>query len=166
MNICGKYVIVQGRVIRIARLDADKYEFLDEPEAVLNGLRECGRRIDLFTFLQKLPKDLKELPGSTPSFSYPMEWDNLAVLPVSTFDHWLSHQIRPEARNRARQAAKKGVVVREVPFDDALVREYGRSTTSAPSARAGLSVITVRTSKQCIKRKRLISTVVFLSGRL
>src|SRR5438270_3410101 len=51
-----------------------------------------------------------------------MEWDNLAVLPVSTFDHWWNQQIRSFPRNRARQAEKRGVKVREVPFDDALVR--------------------------------------------
>jgi hypothetical protein len=51
-----------------------------------------------------------------------MEWDNLAVLPVSTFDHWWTQQITSFPRNRARQAEKKGVVLREVPFDDTLVK--------------------------------------------
>jgi hypothetical protein len=122
VNICGKYIRVQGRLIRIARLDTDKYEFLDDPEAVLKGLRECGERVDIFTFLQKLPDNLQESPRVEPRFRYPMEWDNLAVLPVSSFDNWWSSQIRWEARGRARQAGKKGVVLREVPFDDALVR--------------------------------------------
>lgn len=122
MNVCGKYIRVQGRMIRIARLDTDKYEFLDDPEAVLKGLRECGERVDIFTFLQKLPDNLRESSMTEPRFHYPMEWDNLAVLPVSSFDNWWSRQIRWEARGRARQAGKKGVVLREVPFDDALVR--------------------------------------------
>ena len=51
-----------------------------------------------------------------------MELDNAAIVPVSTFDQWWNHQIRPEARNRARQAEKKGVVIRQVPFDDTLVK--------------------------------------------
>ena len=51
-----------------------------------------------------------------------MEWDNLAVLPVSTFDSWWSQQIGFKARNKAKQAAKKGVIVREAPFDDALAQ--------------------------------------------
>jgi hypothetical protein len=46
----------------------------------------------------------------------------MAVLTVSTFEHWWTKQIRSEARNRARQAEKKGVTVREVPFDDIFVR--------------------------------------------
>ncbi len=66
------------------------------------------------------------MPETSPKYAYPMAWDNLAVLPVSTFDRWWNHQIRSEARNRARQAEKKGVTAREVPFDDALVQGISR----------------------------------------
>jgi len=43
-------------------------------------------------------------------------------LPVSTFEHWWTHQIGFKARNKAKQAEKRGVSLREVPFDDALVK--------------------------------------------
>jgi hypothetical protein len=115
MKVCGQEVKVQGSLIRIARLEGDGYLFLDNPEEFLNGLRQSGVRIDLFTFMQKLPE-------TTPKYAYPMEWDNFAAVPVSTFDHWWTHQITAEARNRARQAEKKGVVLREVAFDEALVK--------------------------------------------
>src|SRR5258707_98512 len=115
MRVCGKDIRIEGRVVRTARLDADRYHFLDDPEAIIEGLRKSGKRIDLFTFMQRLPE-------TTPKYAYPMEWDNLAVLPVSTFDHWWTQQIRSFPRNRARQAEKRGVELREVPFDNALVR--------------------------------------------
>jgi len=82
---------------------------------MIESLRKCGDRIDLFTFLQKVSE-------TSPKYGYPMEWDNLAVLPVSTFDHWWTQQIRSFPRNRARQAEKKGVVLREVPADEKLFR--------------------------------------------
>ncbi len=115
MKVCGKSIKIHGRLIRIARPDADSYESLRDPEAVLDGLRRSEMRIDLFTFMQIMPQ-------TSPNFAYPMEWDNLAVLPVSTFEHWWAHQIRSFPRNRARQAQKKGVAIREVPFDESLVR--------------------------------------------
>jgi hypothetical protein len=115
LEICGKSIQIQGRLVRIARLDADKYHFLDNPAAMIEGLQKCGTRIDLFTFMQRLPETEKK-------YSYPMELDNLAVLPVSTFDHWWNQQIKSYPRNRARQAAKRGVVLREVPFDETLVK--------------------------------------------
>jgi len=115
IKVCGKEIRVGGRLLRIARLEADKYLFLDDPEALLEGLRKCGTRIDLFTFLQRLPE-------TAPMYPYLMEWDNLAVIKVSTFDAWWNNQIRFKARNKARQAEKKGVTIHEVPFDDTLVR--------------------------------------------
>jgi hypothetical protein len=114
MKIGGKEIRVSGRIVRIARLDGDKYEFPGDPEALLTELRSCGTRIDLFTFLQKIPE-------TAPKYSYPMELDNLAVLPVSTFDYWWNKQIRSYPRNRARQAEKKGVVLHEVPLGEALI---------------------------------------------
>jgi len=115
MNISGKDIKIDGRVLQIARLDGDGYKFLPDPEAVLSELRRSRVKPDLFTFIQKLP-------GTSPRFAYPMEWDNMAVLPVSTFEHWWMQQIGFKARNKAKQAEKKGMVLREVPFDDALVR--------------------------------------------
>jgi hypothetical protein len=143
MKACGKEIKIQGSLIRIACLDGDKYEFLDDPEATLACLRESGVRIDIFTFLQRLPE-------TSPKYDYPMEWDNLAVLPVSTFDHWWTQQIRSVPRNRARQAEKKGVTLREVPFDDALVRGiweiYNESPVrqGKPFAHYGKNIDTVR----------------------
>ena len=70
---------------------------------------------DLFTFMQRLP-------DTSPKYKYPREQDNFAVIPISTFEHWWTKQIGFKARNKARQAEKKGVFFREVPFDKELVR--------------------------------------------
>jgi hypothetical protein len=112
MIVCGKDIRVKGQLVRIGRLDADSYKYLDDPSEVIEGLRKSQPRVDLFTFLQKPPE-------TTPKYSYPMEWDNLAVLSVSTFDNWWTKQLGFKARNKAKQASKKGVIVREAPFDDA-----------------------------------------------
>jgi hypothetical protein len=115
IHVSENEINVGGRLIRIARLHGDSYKFLDDPEPIVDGLRKCGTRVDVFTFSQRLP-------DTSVRYTYPVELDNLAVLRITTFDHWFNHQIRSYPRNRARQAEKKGVVIREVPFDDALVR--------------------------------------------
>jgi len=115
IKVCGKEVRVKGRLIRFAQLEGDGYEYLEDPKTMLEGLRECKTRIDLFSFMQRLPE-------TSPKYAYPMEWDNLAALQVTTFDHWWTQQIGFKARNKAKQGEKKGVVVREAPFDDALVK--------------------------------------------
>jgi Acetyltransferase (GNAT) domain len=113
MMVCGREVEVRGRLVRIGRLHGDKYKFLDDPEEVLAGLRASRPRVDIFTFMQKLPE-------TSPKYDYPTESDNLAVLPITTFSNWWNETLGFKARNKAKQAAKKGVIVREVPFDDAL----------------------------------------------
>jgi hypothetical protein len=115
VRVCNRDIKIEGRLIRTARIDGEKYCFLDDPKPVVEALRTCGTRVDLFTFLQRLPE-------TSPKYELPMVWDNFAALPISTFDHWWNNQIRPYPRNRARQAEKRGVTLREVPFDDALVK--------------------------------------------
>jgi hypothetical protein len=125
MNVCGKEIKIQGRLVRIARPEGDKYTFPDDPEVFVESLRKRKSRIDIVTFLQKLP-------DTSPKYPYPMEMDNLAVLTVSTFENWWNNQIRSYPRNRARQAEKRGVALREVPFGEELVRGICRIYNETP----------------------------------
>ena len=115
MQLCNREIKIEGRLVRLARIGGEKYLFLDDPAPVLQAAKKCRTRIDIFTFMQRLP-------DATPKHKYHMEMDNLAVLPVSTFEHWWNHQIRSLPRNRARQAEKRGAVLREVPFSEELVQ--------------------------------------------
>jgi hypothetical protein len=65
---------------------------------------------------------MQGLPDTSPQYAYPMEWDNVAALEVTTFDHWLTKQINTNARKALRIGEQRGIVVREVPFDDVLVQ--------------------------------------------
>jgi hypothetical protein len=115
LKVCSKEILIKGRLIRVASLDAEGYQFLEDPNLAVGILRELRTRVDLFTFIQKLSE-------TTRKFSYPMEWDNIAALHISTFDEWMTREIDFKVRNKIRKASKMGVVVREVPLDDALVR--------------------------------------------
>jgi hypothetical protein len=125
MEICGNNIGVKGRLVRIGGIAAEGFEFVEKPEEVLKHLREFGKGVDLFTFMQPLPL-------TSPQYNYPMEWDNLAALPVSTFEHWFSQQIDGKTRNIVRRSEKKGLVVKEVPFDDALVRGISEIYNECP----------------------------------
>lgn len=110
----SKEIWVEGSLLRIAHLDGEKYTSAGDPEEIAAVIAASGRRTDLFTFLQ-------HPPDTQPRYPYVMEWDNLAVLPVTSFDNWWNNQIRSVARNRARQAEKKGVIVTEIPFSNELL---------------------------------------------
>src|SRR4051794_231907 len=115
MEVGGRDVRIDGALLRVARLAAETYEFVDDPEAAREALLRAESRIDLFTFMQ-------QVPDTSPRHAYPMEWDNVAALRVSTFEHWWTKQIGSKTRSHVRVAEKKRLVVREVPFDDVLVR--------------------------------------------
>lgn len=114
MEVCGKEIRSRGRLVRIASLEGEGYRFLEDPKEALGSLRQSKTQFDLFTFTQRLS-------DTSPKYSYPMEWDNLAAVKISTFDDWMTHQINFKVRNKIRKSAKNGVLVREVPFDDALL---------------------------------------------
>lgn len=114
MKVCGQDIAVDGRLIRIARIDGEKFTVPSDPKLSIAELRAAGMKADLFTFLQAPP-------DTSPHYDYYSELDNFAVLPVTTFDNWWTNQIQSLARNRARQAPKKGVEIREIPFDDRLL---------------------------------------------
>lgn len=115
VTFSNREFVVEGTICRVAHLDADDYKFIDDPDAAISVMRKAGVRADLFTFLQRLPDTAVKYP-------YPLEMDNLAVLSISTYENWWTKQIGFKARNKAKQAEKKGVVVREAAFDDDLVR--------------------------------------------
>jgi hypothetical protein len=125
LEVCGKELRIDGRLIRIGYIDGEGYQFLEDPEAALDSVRKSRARVDLFTFVQRIS-------DTSPKYKYPMEWDNFAVLPITTFDHWMTNQISSRVRSTIRKTSKDGLVVREVPFDDALMRGISQIYNETP----------------------------------
>lgn len=112
---CGEtlQLRVQGKFPRIGFIDGGNFTFPCSPSQVLNELQNSS--FDLFTFLQK--------PGvEGPRHPYPFELDNLAILPISTFDYWWERQVGSKVRNQVRRSEKKAVVVQEESLTDELVQ--------------------------------------------
>jgi hypothetical protein len=117
VQVLGTTVIRTGRWPKLAAVHDESLvecEAVVAPASFMEVLKRTGLKADIFTFAQKLP-DL------TPKYPYHMEWDNLAVIPITTFSHWWERRIKSAERAAVRKAAKTGVVVKQVEFDDALV---------------------------------------------
>lgn len=108
-------IVIQGRLIKVAEIFDECWletNSLPDPHCVLKKLREAHHNVDLFTFSQRVP-------DTKPQFNFHMEWDNVAVIPVSSYEHWFQKQISSTRRRDLRRACeKKGVVVRETEFDE------------------------------------------------
>ena len=120
-EICGRTVVVTGNWIRRAEIkDEAVVEGLtvEDPESFITKVRESELKADVFTFAQRPPE-------ITPKYDYHWEWDNWAAIPTACFKDWWEN-LPQESRKNVRRAARRGVVVKIVPFDDDLVNGVHR----------------------------------------
>jgi len=117
LSFGGRELVIERGLCRVAHLDADDYKFLDDPEATIAELRGTKARIDLFTFLQKLP-------DTTPKHAYPIEWDNMAVLPISTYENWRRNQDTTRPILKPFQEESWAIGLRQ--GDDALLKQVNQ----------------------------------------
>jgi hypothetical protein len=115
MEVDGKKILIEGEIPRIARLEEEWYEDVEDPRTLINQLCKSEPRPDILTFWQRLP-------DTEPKYSYPMELDSIAALPIKSYSLWWEKQIDRKARNKIRKAQKNGVVVKPATFDDRFVR--------------------------------------------
>ncbi|OGP81335.1 MAG: hypothetical protein A2Z13_05510 [Deltaproteobacteria bacterium RBG_16_64_85] len=114
-GILEKDITISGRMIKLAKLQAEGFEFIDNPEDFVAKMKSEKVKADIFTFPQKLPE-------TTPNYSYYMEWDNVAAIPIRTYEYWWTKQIDKQTRKKVRKAKEKGVEISIVNFDDEFVR--------------------------------------------
>lgn len=112
--VCGKTILVTGRFPRIARIRAEQFDMLTNPEEFIAELRKTVRA-DIFTFLQPYW-------DTTPHHKYRLEWYDLAVLKFESYDSWWKNQLNDKTRNMIRKASKKGVELRPSDCDDEFVK--------------------------------------------
>jgi hypothetical protein len=118
VQIDGRTVIATGRWLKMASVqdeDLLEGETVANPSSFVPLLENSDLNADIFTFAQKLPTTAQK-------HKYHVEWDNFAVIPVTTFSEWWEKRVDPGVRRAVRKAAKAGVVVKVVEFDDAFVR--------------------------------------------
>jgi len=115
INIDGRPISITRGVVKLGRLEHEWYEDLADPQALIDQLATTRNKPDVFTFWQRLP-------DTVPRYSYHMEWDDIAVLPVKSYDDWWSNQIKSRTRGIIRKTAKMGVDIRETEYTDDFVR--------------------------------------------
>jgi hypothetical protein len=114
----GRAIMVDGRWLRIAHVQDEEVAenaAIDDPTSFFVRLRERKLRADIFAFRQKLLDDIQRL-------NFPVYWDNLAVIPITSYSEWFEKRLSQDGRRNVRRAEKRGVHIELVRFDDNLVR--------------------------------------------
>ena len=123
----GRTIVAAGRLLKIASLRDEELvegEPIPDPPAFIAKLKASGLRADILTFPDRLTQ-------ATPRFPYYFEWDNAAVVSTTDVDAWWK-KIKPDARQNARKASKRGVVVRVTTFDRQMVQGIKAIYDEAP----------------------------------
>ncbi len=121
----ARTLVRTGTFVRMGRLEADGF---DRPTGVADLVTEARQRrppVDILTIVQTLPY-------TEPEFEFYREWDNVAAVPVSTFDDWWNRQVDRKTRNIVRKSEKQGVTVAPMPFGDELVAGIHRIYNESP----------------------------------
>ncbi|HRD67649.1 MAG TPA: hypothetical protein PKY50_16010 [Candidatus Competibacter sp.] len=116
IEISGQTFSISRGPLKVIGLEDEWYEDIDDPQKVIDALKDNTYfRPDLLTFWQRMP-------NVEPKYPYHHEWEEIAVLSVTSYDHWWNHQIKSRVRSLIRKTEKAGVVVRETSYDDDFVR--------------------------------------------
>ena len=116
ISIDGRTVVITGKILRTAAVMDEELvagAAVPDPERLILDLRRSDTKADLFVFSQGLT-------DVTPRYSYHLEWDNAAVVPLSTYQSWWN-AVPQETRRNVRRAAKLGVHVGVAAFNDELI---------------------------------------------
>ena len=117
-HIDGRIVITRGKLLKVAAVHDEELlegETVSDPESFVLHLRETGLNADIFTFAQKLP-------DTHPKHTYHLEWDNIAVIPITTFKIWWEKGVESSVRRAVRKATKADVIVKLADLDEAFVQ--------------------------------------------
>lgn len=115
--IDGITIFVEGKWLRVARVFDDTLYDSDpvrDPKGMIAQVASSALGADLFTFTQMLPDQTVRHP-------YYHEFDNFAVVEITTYKQWWDSLSNAVTRG-IKRATKAGVEVREVPFSDEFVR--------------------------------------------
>lgn len=89
-------------------------QVVTDPELFIYELKKSKLKADIFTFTQKIP-------DTKPQYKYRMEWDNVAAIPVRSFQDWWENKLPQVTRKSVRRAAKRGVTAAVSEFNDELI---------------------------------------------
>ncbi|MGO8927559.1 MAG: hypothetical protein ACLQU3_11795 [Limisphaerales bacterium] len=115
-RIAGRTLVVSGGWLKVAAVHDEDWlegEIVPDPEYFIRTLKEGELQADILTFAQKF--------SDQPKFKYLFEWDNVAVIRITSFADWWEG-LPQESRKNVRRAERRGVVVKTADFGEELAR--------------------------------------------
>jgi hypothetical protein len=116
-RVCDRTIIATGTWLKTATVQDEHFvegELVSDPSLVIAHLKQWDMKPDIFSFCQKIT-------DPEPKYVYHTEWDDFAVVPVTTYDDWFRIRIKKDARQNLQRAKRDGIEVRASTYNDAFV---------------------------------------------
>jgi hypothetical protein len=120
----GTQLAVAGKLLKVARLSHEWFQFLDNPSAMVETVKGPPPVADILTFMT----EAHNKPGEYPFYK---EAAGTAVMKVPPFDQWWKG-LDFKVRNKIRKAQKSGVELRLIQLDDAFAAGVERIYNECP----------------------------------
>lgn len=121
-------IAMTGRFLRTGFIKGEGWldpSQVEAPERIIDKLRQRKAPLDLFRFRQQLP-DVQQ------KFDFHCEWEDIAAIPLTSFEDWWENRASQVTRKNVRRSVKRGIDVRLVDFDDRLIESITRVNNDTP----------------------------------
>src|SRR5437867_1543706 len=102
VKVQNRTVVITGTWLKIASLFDEEVidgDVIQDPESFWHELARMKCGADILTFCQRIPE-------TQPRYCYPFEWDNVAAVPITTYEEWFSTRIGADVKRNVKKAAK------------------------------------------------------------
>jgi hypothetical protein len=127
LQVCNRTIVTTGKWLKTAEVKDEAFvqgDIVPDPEQLITEIRKWDVVPDLFVFPQKINEEKRDFP-------YHFEWDNFAVIRISTYEAWLK-SIKRDVKENLRRSKREGVICRASAFDDKLVSDIKRLYDETP----------------------------------
>jgi hypothetical protein len=145
----GEMLFASGKWLKIAKIRGEEMreKEIEDPEHYLGALTNNKGKIlraDIFSFTQKPP-------SAEPKYSYPMEWESVAAIPLVSFKQWWEG-LPQETRKNVRRSQKRGVTILIRQLDSDLIESIRAVNDDAPVRQGARNAYYGLTSEDTRKR--------------
>ena len=148
LDVLGKSIVRKGSLLKIAYVKDEQWleTPVEDPALCIKALKEEHSRdlhADIFTFCQKLP-------ATQPQYPYPLEWESVAAIRITTFDEWWN-LLSQETRKNVRRAQKRGITVQVKKLDSDLLQSLVELNNDSPVRQGKVYTHYGKTFSQVVK---------------
>lgn len=119
LTVGERTIVIGGKYVKTARIKDEAFvqgEIVANLDETLAAMAAAKCKADIFCFSQKIGEN-------APKYTHYCEWEDFAVIYITSYEDWYKSKIKKDARENIRRAAREGIRVESVPYNLKLVQQ-------------------------------------------